>query len=198
MAVTEPHQPESRSHESPALNNNSSGSGSDSTNEKGPIEAGGTRLSPEPPLFVLPGHAAETDADADEDAGTGAALERPSTAGTDAETYPEGGLRAWLVVLGCWLALVASLGLANTMGTFQSYLVAHQLAHVGEGSVGWVFSIHTFVLFFLGLYIGPIFDKYGPRWIVLAGTVLTCAGLMLFSISTGTFYVYIHIHIAII
>lgn len=170
MTVTDapPHQPRT-SHEI------------EKTNEKGTTEAG-TRLSTEPPPpFVLPDH---DETDADEDAG--AALQRPSTSGTDNETYPEGGLRAWLVVLGCWLALVASLGLANTMGTFQSYLVSHQLAHVDEGSVGWVFSIYTFVLFFLGLYVGPIFDKYGPRLIVLAGTLLTFAGLMLFSISTGT------------
>lgn len=112
-------------------------------------------------------------------------LQRHSTSATDNETYPEGGLRAWLVVLGCWLALVASLGLMNTLATFQSYLISHQLAQYGEGTVGWIFSIYTFVVFFLGLYIGPIFDKYGPRWIVMAGTVGIVAGMMLMSISTG-------------
>lgn len=142
-----------------------------------------------PPLPVPPDTARADAAAAD--------LRRPSTAGggvsvsgsaataEGGETYPEGGARAWSVVLGCWLALVASLGLANSLGTFQAYLVAHQLAGVDEGSVGWIFSLYTFVLFFLGLYVGPFFDKYGPRLIVLVGTVLTCAGLMLFSISTG-------------
>ncbi|CAN8100292.1 unnamed protein product [Discula destructiva] len=107
-----------------------------------------------------------------------------ATYGDDNETYPEGGLRAWLVVLGCWFALIASLGLMNTLATFQTYLISHQLAEHDEGTVGWIFSIYTFVVFFLGLYIGPLFDKYGPRWIVLAGTVFIVLGLVLMSIST--------------
>lgn len=180
------------SHEKAAVLN-SSGSASDSTTEHGPADAETDILSSAeapPPLFVLP-------SDAEKDAGTsgGADLQRASTSGTDNESYPEGGLQAWLVVFGCWLALVASLGVANTMGTFQSYLISHQLADVDEGNVGWVFSLYTFVLFFLGLYIGPIFDKYGPRWIVLAGSLLMFAGLMLFSISSG---MYTHTPLAVL
>lgn len=141
--------------------------------EKLPTETIANLPAPEAPLFIVP-----SAPDAEE-------LQRHSTSATDNETYPEGGLRAWLVVLGCWLALVASLGLMNTLATFQSYLISHQLAQYGEGTVGWIFSIYTFVVFFLGLYIGPIFDKYGPRWIVMAGTVGIVAGMMLMSISTG-------------
>ncbi|KAF3765008.1 hypothetical protein M406DRAFT_61976 [Cryphonectria parasitica EP155] len=103
---------------------------------------------------------------------------------TEHETYPEGGLQAWLVVFGCWLALIASLGLLNTLATFQTYLTTHQLAHYSDGTVGWIFSLHTFVVFFFGLYIGPLFDKYGPKWIVLAGMLCIVTGMMLFSIST--------------
>lgn len=120
-------------------------------------------------------------------------LQRLTTSGTDHETYPEGGLQAWLVVFGCWLSLVACLGLMNTLATFQTYLISHQLVDYGEGTVGWIFSIYTFVVFFLGLYVGPMFDKYGPRWIILSGTVLTAVGLMLMSISTGESWVSSHL-----
>jgi hypothetical protein len=126
-----------------------------------------------PPLFVVPSNT-------DHEAGRGAA----SSAG-DGEFYPEGGLRAWLVVLGTWLALLSSLGLMNTLGTFQAYLTETQLKDYDEGTVGWIFSIYTFVVFFGGLFIGPIFDKHGPRWLVLTGTVFVGASMMLFSISTG-------------
>lgn len=153
----------------------------DSIPEKSAAEAEASRFNTSPPLFIIPSIG---NADPNLDANP---LHQSSTSRTDNETYPEGGLRAWLVVFGCWLALFASLGLMNTLATFQSYLISHQLANYEEGIVGWVFSIYTFVVFFLGLYIGPMFDKWGPRWIVLAGTVSICGGLMLFSISTGTF-----------
>ncbi|KAK1768799.1 riboflavin transporter MCH5 [Phialemonium atrogriseum] len=98
------------------------------------------------------------------------------------ETYPEGGRRAWLVVLGSWLALFSSLGLMNILATFQAYITTHQLAGHDDGTTGWIFSVYTFLCFFLGIYIGPIFDKYGPRWLIFAGTVSLAISLMLLSI----------------
>jgi hypothetical protein len=103
----------------------------------------------------------------------------------DEEPYPEGGRRAWLVVLGSWLALFSSLGLMNILATFQTYVSTHQLASYSSDTIGWIFSLYTFLAFFLGIYIGPIFDKHGPRYLILAGTVCLGLSLMLLSISTG-------------
>lgn len=52
--------------------------------------------------------------------------------------------------------------------------------------MGWVFSVYTFLVFGCGIYIGPIFDKYGARWLVLSGTVCLVLSMMLLSICTGT------------
>jgi hypothetical protein len=112
------------------------------------------------------------------------AFNSAGSSGNDQEIYPEGGLQAWSVVLGSWLALFSSFGLMNILGTFQAYLSTHQLANLDEGTIGWIFSLYTFLTFLLGLYIGPIFDKHGPRYLVLAGTISLLASLMFFSIST--------------
>ena len=104
---------------------------------------------------------------------------------SEEETYPEGGWRAWLVVLGSWLALFASLGIMNTMATLQSYVATHQLAEYDTGTIGWIFSLFIFLCFFLGIYIGPIFDKFGPRWPIFSGTVCFTLGLMLLSICSS-------------
>ncbi|KAK5663196.1 hypothetical protein OQA88_6613 [Cercophora sp. LCS_1] len=101
----------------------------------------------------------------------------------DGNDYPEGGVRAWLVVLGCWLALFAALGLMNILATFQTYVSSNQLADYSSGTIGWIFSVYTFVSFFLGIYIGPLFDKYGPRWLILSGTICLVVSLILLSIS---------------
>jgi MFS family permease len=108
----------------------------------------------------------------------------PSTPEAE-ETYPEGGTEAWLVVLGSWLALFSSLGLMNILATFQTYVSTHQLIYYDEATIGWIFSLYTFICFFLGIYIGPVFDKYGPRWLILGGTVCLATSLMLLSVSSG-------------
>jgi hypothetical protein len=101
------------------------------------------------------------------------------------ETYPEGGLEAWLVVLGSWCGLVAALGILNTIGAFQTYVSTHQLSEYTEGTVGWIFSLYTALTFFCGIYIGPLFDKYGPRWLIGPGSIAVVASVMITSVCTG-------------
>lgn len=108
-----------------------------------------------------------------------------SLSNNDGEEYPEGGIRAWLVVLGAWLALFAALGLMNILATFQTYVSNNQLVEYDAGTIGWIFSLYTFVSFFMGIYVGPLFDKYGPRWLILSGTLCLVLSLVFMSISYG-------------
>ncbi|KAL3429698.1 major facilitator superfamily domain-containing protein [Aspergillus tetrazonus] len=94
------------------------------------------------------------------------------TTDADGNTYPEGGLEAWLVVLGSFLGLFASLGLVNTIGSFQAYLQTNQLKDYSSGSIAWIFGIYAFLTFFGGVQVGPVFDARGPRLLVLGGSVL--------------------------
>ena len=110
----------------------------------------------------------------------------------DRNTYPEGGLRAWLVVFGSFSGMTASFGLLNSAGTFQAYLSTHQLAQESTSAIGWIFSIFAFLTFFCGVQIGPVFDAYGPRWLVFVGTVLLLGGLMGLAESTSKFGSFIY------
>lgn len=94
-------------------------------------------------------------------------------------TYPEGGWRAWLVVLGSFCGMVSAFGLMNTIGVFQAYLVHNQLRQYSESTIGWIFSVYVFLAFFCGIQIGPIFDAKGPRLLVIVGSVLIFVCLML-------------------
>lgn len=103
---------------------------------------------------------------------------------TDAygNTYPEGGLRAWLCVLGSFSGLMVALGMMNTIGTYHAYLATHQLASTSESALGWIFGIYAFLSFFAGIQIGPIFDACGPRHLIFAGSVLLMTSQLLLGI----------------
>ncbi|EEA20892.1 hypothetical protein TMatcc_000891 [Talaromyces marneffei ATCC 18224] len=99
-------------------------------------------------------------------------------------TYPEGGLEAWLVVLGSFSGLFGAMGLINTIGTFQTYISTHQLKEYSSGTIGWIFGIYACLTFFCGLQIGPVFDAKGPRLLVLAGSVLIMVSMIILGFCT--------------
>lgn len=96
--------------------------------------------------------------------------------------FPEGGLQAWLVVFGSFCAMLSVFGLINTAAVFESYLSTNQLSEYKSDQIGWIFSLYLFMVFFVGIQVGPIFDRYGPRIVVAIGGVLIAGSLLLFSV----------------
>ena len=70
------------------------------------------------------------------------------------QPFPDGGLEAWIVVLGAWCAILPSFGLMNTTGVFADWLTTHQLRAYSESEVSWIFSVHIFFLLVGGIQIG--------------------------------------------
>ncbi|RAH54587.1 monocarboxylate transporter [Aspergillus piperis CBS 112811] len=64
--------------------------------------------------------------------------------------YPEGGLEAWLVVLGAWCAMIPSMGLLNCLGILHAWTSKHQLQDYSESSIGWIFGAYSFFLYAAG------------------------------------------------
>ncbi|KAL3954604.1 hypothetical protein ACCO45_010167 [Purpureocillium lilacinum] len=110
----------------------------------------------------------------------GAALTQAESHGS----FPEGGREAWLVVFGSFCAMGAIFGLINSSAVFESYFKTHQLRKYSHSQIGWIFSLYLFLVFFVGLQVGPVFDRHGPRLLVAAGSICIVASLMLLSIST--------------
>ncbi|THW11167.1 MFS general substrate transporter [Aureobasidium pullulans] len=71
---------------------------------------------------------------------------------SDLTTYPEGGTRAWLVVLGAWCGLTASIGLYNTTGVFSVIISNTKLTSSSSTSIGWIFSIYAFMVWIVEYY----------------------------------------------
>ncbi|RAK78963.1 MFS general substrate transporter [Aspergillus fijiensis CBS 313.89] len=95
------------------------------------------------------------------------------------EHFPDGGLRSWLVVLGSSLLVLASYGLMNSVGVLQSHLETHQLASYTSSTVGWVPGLYMFMMLAGGVFVGPLFDTYGPKALVIAGSTIYVVALFL-------------------
>ena len=101
------------------------------------------------------------------------------------DAYPEGGPRAWLVVLGSFCGLVVSMGVMNSIGVYHAFVAHNQLRDYPESAIGWIFSVYIFFSLGLGVQIGPMFDHYGAQFLVLAGGVCLLVSAFLLSSCTG-------------
>ncbi|OQE00821.1 hypothetical protein PENVUL_c045G03536 [Penicillium vulpinum] len=95
------------------------------------------------------------------------------------ETFPDGGLQAWCVVMGSFCLLMGTFGVMNTTGILQNYFATHQLASYSPSAIGWIPGLFTFFGLGVSVQVGPMFDRYGPRTILITGTVCYVAGLLL-------------------
>ncbi|KAJ7040037.1 MFS general substrate transporter [Mycena alexandri] len=107
--------------------------------------------------------------------------------------FPEGGTKAYLAVFGAFMALFCTFGQMNAFGTFQAWYAEHQLSHLEPSTIAWIGSLQLWVFFFSGGPIGQLFDAYGPRWIMIGGSVVYVFSIMMTSISTE-YYQYILAH----
>jgi MFS family permease len=106
-------------------------------------------------------------------------LERNSVDQHASQEYPEGGLAAWLVVAGSFSMLACTFGMMSSVGVLQSYWETHQLQAYTSSTVGWVSAVFLFLNLSLGLQVGPLFDRYGPQWIMICGSVLYALSIFL-------------------
>ncbi|KAH5760898.1 hypothetical protein HBI16_185250 [Parastagonospora nodorum] len=104
---------------------------------------------------------------------------------------PDGGLQAWLVVLGGFCTVFASFGWINCIGIFQNYYQTDQLASYSPSTVAWIPSTETFIMFFCGPITGILGDTYGPRFPILLGSFLHVFGLMMTSISHEYYQIFL-------
>ncbi|KAL2863151.1 putative MFS monocarboxylate transporter (Mct) [Aspergillus lucknowensis] len=98
--------------------------------------------------------------------------------------YPDGGLQAWLVVAGAFCCLFCSFGWINCIGMFQSFYETHQLQEYSASEISWIASLELFIMFSVGPIIGRIYDRQGPRYLLLFGTFMHVFGLMMASLGT--------------
>jgi MFS family permease len=87
--------------------------------------------------------------------------------------------------LGSFFIICGTFGLVSIVGIFSVYWQEHQLSEYSARDVGWIPAVNIFILLFLGVQIGPMFDRYGPRWLLIVGSVLNVGGLFILAECTA-------------
>lgn len=82
----------------------------------------------------------------------------------------EVNLRSCTVVVGAFALVMSTWGIMNTVGIFQAYWLEHQLSEYSSSAIGWIPSTFIALNLALALYIGHMFDKFGPRWLLVVGS----------------------------
>ncbi|KAF2457834.1 MFS general substrate transporter [Lineolata rhizophorae] len=98
------------------------------------------------------------------------------------EAIPNGGVQAWLQVVGSFFVMFNTWGVINTFGVFQTYYETELLPSSTPSAISWVGSLQAFLLLFLGAFAGPIYDAGYFRELMAAGSILIVFGTMMLSI----------------
>lgn len=136
-------------------------------------------------IIAEPENVAEADIEQNKgDAPAQPAAGPPPGSGWHPSDFPDGGLQAWLVVFGGWCGLFCTFGFVSCIGVFQTYYEEGPLAAYSSSTVAWITAAEVWGMIFFGLIFGRVFDVYGPRWMLIIGTVVYIFGLMMTSLAT--------------
>ncbi|RFN49918.1 putative transporter mch4 [Fusarium flagelliforme] len=103
----------------------------------------------------------------------------------------DGGHRAWLSTFGAWWAMFITFGWVNSLGVFQSYYEQNLLQQYSSSKIAWIASVQQCLTYSAGIFLGKVFDDYGPRWLLIVGGFAQVFGLMMTSISTEYYQVFL-------
>ncbi|KAK3945474.1 putative major facilitator superfamily transporter protein [Diplogelasinospora grovesii] len=107
-------------------------------------------------------------------------------AAPDAGPVPDGGLDAWLQVLGSTIILAETWGLINSFGVFQAYYQTDLLAATSSSSdISWIGSLQGSLLMLVGVISGPLFDAGYFRHLLWAGMFLIVFGQFMTSLCSS-------------
>ncbi|KAL7918329.1 major facilitator superfamily domain-containing protein [Trichoderma austrokoningii] len=110
----------------------------------------------------------------DSKSGISSPLQNQETKPADVSA-PDGETAAWLVVLG--------------IGVFQEYYQTDLLSSYSSSTISWIPSLLVAIVMGLlnsiqGPFVGALYDHFGPRWLLLIGSLLHIFGVMMASLGT--------------
>ena len=100
----------------------------------------------------------------------------------DLSRIPNGGLLAWLQVLGTFFLFYNTWGITNTYGVYQTYYELELLRDTSPSAISWIGSIQAFMLMLVGTATGPLYDAGYFRELLWFGAFFVVFGHMMLSL----------------
>ncbi|KAK7185495.1 MFS general substrate transporter [Paraphaeosphaeria sporulosa] len=95
----------------------------------------------------------------------------------------DGGTRAWLQVMGCWLLFMNTWGLTNSFSIFETYY-NQKFQHISHSNISWIGSMQLFLTLFVGVFAGWLLDRGHLRIVLVTGIAFEVVGIAMTSLCT--------------
>ncbi|KAF9485166.1 MFS general substrate transporter [Pholiota conissans] len=99
------------------------------------------------------------------------------------DNVPDGGLRAWLTVVGAFLLQFCGFGYTAAFGVYQDYYTRVHITNASASAISWIGSINAFILIASGLYAGPLYDRGYFYHLLYGGSFLSVFSLFMLSLT---------------
>ncbi|PPR07866.1 hypothetical protein CVT24_005603 [Panaeolus cyanescens] len=96
--------------------------------------------------------------------------------------FPEGGLRAWLTVLGGTIVTFCTFGVVQSFGVYQDYYTRNTLQSLSASKISLIGSMQVFLVFAIGLPAGRWFDMGYFHHCLLSGTAIYTFSVFMLSL----------------
>ncbi|CAJ2499782.1 Uu.00g026350.m01.CDS01 [Anthostomella pinea] len=138
--------------------------------------------SPTDTMGMVNVDASQTPRDNAPAAGASPASPTPGSQALLPDAVPDGGSAAWLVLLGSFVVMIATWGLVNTFGVYQTYYETDLLHDHSSSAISWIGSLQAAFLMVMGVVSGPLYDRGYVRQLVAAGLFLVVFGMFMTSL----------------
>ncbi|KAL1611340.1 hypothetical protein SLS59_000058 [Nothophoma quercina] len=93
----------------------------------------------------------------------------------------EGGMAAWMTVIGSILVYYSSMGVLNSFGFFNNYYTNEFLKSTPTSTIAFIGTLQIALMNSLAAVSGALCDYYGIRWLYIGAGSGTAAGLLVLS-----------------
>ncbi|OBZ66964.1 Riboflavin transporter MCH5 [Grifola frondosa] len=105
---------------------------------------------------------------------------------SDTQLPMDGGIRAWLTVLGGSLVGFCTFGAANSFGVYQAFYTLEGTS--SASNISWIGSVQLCLIFLMGLPSGKLFDAGYFHHLQIGGMLLLVFSMFMLSLADTTKY----------